>query len=904
MWIERWWYVLRLRVRSVLRREQVDRELDEELSDHIAQTIEEFRAKGLSGRDAETAALRRFGGVTQRREECRDERRLGWLDSLRADLLFALHMAWKTPWMTAVSVIALGTAMAVTIGGFSLSWNYYYAELPFEDGDRIVAVQSVTQPDPALVPVSEALFREWEAQQTSFDVIAAATARSQHVADGAGGVVRYPVATMTSSAFEMARVPPLHGRTLRRSDETPGATPVVVIGHRVWQSLFGGDPEIVGRTVLVDDAAFQVVGIMPDGFRFPVSHDLWVPMTRSPVARPAPPVGVFGRLAEGVSRDQAHAELEVIRGNYVAAHPGDIAVGDRITTVMPYVQITNQPDELVFGAFIFCVLILVVACASVSNLLLVRALARTRELAVRGALGASRRRLIAQLSIEALLLTTAGAVLGIGITRPFFSWFAGFASVEEIPFWFQWGVNRGVVLSAVASAFGAAVMAGVMPAIKATGVATHGVLKDGAGTSGMRFGAVSGVLTVVGLTVSVAFLAAAALAAQSVLVAGEVSRTLPTSEVLVADVLMADDLAASGEWAVPDPWAGADLTGIGVPAGVISPERWPVVQEELRAAVEVLPGVRSALLAIRLPGQAHRQARVELEHAIDGAPAPTGAQVYVSEVSPGLFDLFGATMLVGRTFGPRDTVGSEPVAVVNTSFARRFYGTRNPLGRRFRRVGDVSSSAWIRIVGVSSDLPMNPGTGRTDGYYLPFSQRHSNRFMLALHAPGDPLALAAAVKDTVKRIDPRMAVIGVESHEDLAARPLAGYQLIGLILIALGGTAAFLSVTGVYAVMAFAVTQRTREIGIRRALGANHRGILGVILRRGLVQVGAGILLGAAAGWGLLGLMPSLPTGFASRGGGVLLAAGALMSIAGLTACVVPAFRALAIHPVSALRQD
>ena len=244
------------------------------------------------------------------------------------------------------------------------------------------------------------------------------------------------------------------------------------------------------------------------------------------------------------------------------------------------------------------------------------------------------------------------------------------------------------------------------------------------------------------------------------------------------------------------------------------------------------------------------------------------------------------------------------MAVVNTSFVRRFYGTRNPLGSRFRCNGGSSPSGWIRIVGVSSDLPMNPGAGQTDGYYLPFSQRHANRFTLAVHAPGDPLALAAAVKDTVERIDPRMAVTGVESHEDLAARVRSGFHLIGLIFIALGATAALLSVTGVYAVMAFAVTQRTREIGIRRALGANHRGILGVILRRGLVQVGAGILLGAAAGWGLLGLMQSCPTGVASRGGGVLLAAGALMSSAGLTACVVPAFRALAIHPVSALRQD
>jgi predicted permease len=542
---------------------------------------------------------------------------------------------------------------------------------------------------------------------------------------------------------------------------------------------------------------------------------------------------------------------------------------------------------------------MVVACGSVANLLLARALVRSREIAVRGALGASRRRLITQLSLEALLLTTAGASLAVAISQGTFYWLVGIASVEGIPFWVQWDLNLPSILFAVAVALGATVVAGAIPAFKATGVATHAVLKDGAATaSNVRFGAISGALTVAEVMLSVAFLAAAALAAQSLLLAGELDETLPTREVLVARVAMADD------WAVGDEWAVADPVDITVPADVIPPVQWPLVQEELRTAVAALPGVRSASLVTRLPGQVHRQTGIELEPGVGDAPATAGSQVLVSEVSPEMLEIFGATVLAGRTFGPSDSFGAEPVAVVNASFARRFYGTRSPVDTRFRAVTGNAPSTWMRIIGVTSDLPLNPGVGQTDGYYIPFAQRRANSFTLALRVVGDPLAMTQAVTDAAARVDPRLDVTRFETHETLAARVRTVFQLIGLVFVALGSTAALLSVAGLYAVMAFAVAQRTREIGIRRALGADHRGILGVVLRRGLTQVGAGIVLGSAAGWALLGLMQFFPTGVASRGTGQLVAAAVVMLVAGLIACIVPASRAVAVHPVEALRQS
>ena len=791
--------------------------------------------------------------------------------------------------------------MAVTIGGFSLMWAIYFSDLPFEHGDRIVAVRDIRQPDPRTAQPTLGMYRTWEQLQTSFDRFGAADMRSQEVSDGAGGVVRYPVAVMTASGFDLAGVPPLHGRVLQASDEAPGATPVVVVGYRVWQALFGGDPGLVDKTMNVDGEDLQVVGIMPDGFRFPISEDLWVPLTRVVSGDVEPLVLVFGRLDHGVTIEQAGAQLEVLRQSYAASRPEDLDLRDRLTTVIPYVRILASPGDeaLVIGIGVFFVLVLVVACGSVANLLLARALVRSREIAVRGALGASRRRLVTQLSIEALLLTTAGASFAVAISQFTFGWISGMGSVEGLPFWMHWNLSPPSILFAVAVALGATVIAGAIPAFKATGVTTHAVLKDGAGTaSNVRFGAVSGVLTVVEVTLSVAFLAAAALSAQSLLVAGELDETLPTREVLVASVSMADDWSVGGEWAAPDP------VEFRVPADVIPPAQWPLVQEEFRAAVEALPGVRSAVLATRLPGQVHRTTRVELEQGFGDAPAAAGAQVLVSDVSPEFFEMFDATLLAGRALGPGDTLGAEPVAVVNASFVRRFYGSRSPVDTRFRAVSGDVPSGWIRIVGVTSDLPLNPGAGQTDGYYIPFAQRQANSFTLAVQVTGDPLAMSKAVKDAATRVDPRLDVTRFETHETLAARVRGSFQLIGLVFVALGSTAALLSVAGLYAVMAFAVAQRTREIGIRRALGADHRDILSVVLRRGLTQVGAGILLGTAAGWALLGVMQIFPTGVASRGTGPLVAAGAVMLVAGLIACIVPASRAVAVHPVEALRQS
>jgi predicted permease len=603
---------------------------------------------------------------------------------------------------------------------------------------------------------------------------------------------------------------------------------------------------------------------------------------------------VFGRLAPGSTIEQAEAELDAIRRGYADEHPDDVDVRDRRTTVIPYITSQTEPgtEAMFLGMFVFVLLVLALACASVANLLLVRATSRTEEIAVRAALGAGRRRLVTQLLIEALLLSSAGAVLGVVAAQVGLTWFKGFVEIDRLPFWIELGMSPAAAVFAAIAAFGAAMIAGTVPAIRSTGVDLNGVLKGMQGASSrVRFGSISSALTIAEVTLSIAFLAGAALAAESLLVAGDLDRKLPTKQVLVAEIALVDEV-------------GTDETGKTiVPEGSIPPAQWATVQEAIRVATERLPGARVAVLANSLPGTQHSRSRIELENDAAGNPA-AGVRVPVAAVSPEFFEAFDAVLLAGRSFGPADNSESELVAIVNRTFTRRFFGIQNPLGERFRLAPGDAELDWIRIIGVIDDLRMNPGADNKAGFYVPFAQQNANRFTLAVRLDNDPLAMSAAVKETIKRVDSRIDVAGLQTHEQWIEGYLVSYKTMSLMFTALGGAAFFLALAGLYAVMAFSVVQRTREIGIRLALGADRRRVLGVILRRGLLQIFTGIALGSALGWALLQLMQLVPIDMASGGTGWLVVAAASMLVAGLVASLVPASRALGIHPVEALRHE
>ncbi len=816
------------------------------------------------------------------------------IKGLSADATFAWRMMRKNPWMSAAAILSLGGAMGVTIGSFSLLWDSSYAQLPYVHGERIVRVYDITQTRGGESPPLD-VFRAWEARQTSFDTIAAAYTRRREIADGSGGFVRYPIATITAAGLALPGVPPLAGRALTAADESPGAPPVAVISHRVWQSLFGSDPEVIGQTLTIDRDQHTIVGIMPEGFRFPMSDDVWLPMAETPAGGVEPRwLDVFGRLAAGSSRAQGQAELGAIRSAHAVEHPERPELADRRTSVVPYTTLSADPqaDLIAQGMFLFVILILVVAAGSVANLLFSRALARSGEMAVRAALGAGRGRLIRQMFIEALLLTGGGAIVGVLGAHFGLMWFKAYIPLENLPFWVEFGLNPPAAVFTVAAALLTAAVAGIVPAYKATGGDVNDVLKDGQrGTSGFRFGSLTGALTTVEVALAVAFLAGAGLAARSLMDAAQSSQRLPTRELLVADVSLVEEY-------------NTDATGNDVVAeGSIPPAQWAEMAERVRAAVAGMPGVRAAAVGDTLPSWQHADTRIEIEGPAAGEPA-AGIRVLRAAVSPELFIAFDRAVAAGRTFGPADLPSSEQVAIVNAAFARRFFGDEHPIGRRFRESDDAEPSPWLTIVGIVTNLPMNPSGGGTAGFYRPFAQQGMSNFSLAARVDGPPLALSAAVKEVVARVDPRITVAEFMTHEDRAERMTVAYQMMSLVFTSLGGAALLLAVAGLYSVMSFSVTQRTREIGIRVALGASGSRVLGVVLGRGFRQVAIGIGIGALAGAGLLRVLSFLPIGISPDGPWLLAAAGGTMLLAGLSACLVPVSRALRIQPLEALRHE
>lgn len=816
------------------------------------------------------------------------------MKGLSVDLTFAWRMMRKNPWLSTAAICSLGGAMGVTIGSFSLLWDTSYAQLPFTHSERIVRIYDISQTRNGDAPPLD-VFRAWEERQTSFDTIAAAFTRRREIADGSGGFVRYPIATITAAGLALPGVPPLAGRALTTADQSPGAPPVAVISHRVWQSLFGSDPDVIGQTLTIDRDRHTIVGVMPEGFRFPMSDDVWLPMPERPAGGVEPRwLDVFGRLAAGASPAQGQAELGAIRAAHAVGHPERPELRDRRTYVVPYTTLSADPqaDLIAPGMFLFVILILVVAASSVANLLFSRALARSSEMAVRAAMGAGRGRLIRQIFIEALLLTTGGAVIGIVGAHFGLMWFKTYIPLENLPFWVEFGLNPPAAVFTVAAALLTAAVAGIVPAYKATGGDVNDVLKDGQrSTSGFRFGSLTGALTTVEVALAVAFLTGAGLAARSLSDAVQSSQRLPARELLVADVSLVEEYNTDA--------AGNDV----VAEGSIPPEQWAEMSERVRAAVAGVPGVRAAAISDTLPSWQHSETRIEIDGPATGE-SPTGVRVLRAAVSPELFATFDRDVAAGRAFTTADTPSSEPVAIINAAFARRLFGNEHPVGRRFRESNGAEPTPWFTIVGIVTNLPMNPSGEGTAGFYRPFGQQRLNNFNLVARVDGPPLALSAVVKEVVARVDPRITVAEFMTHEDRAVRATVAYQIMGLVFISLGGAAILLAVAGLYSVMSFAVTQRTREIGIRVALGATGSRVLGAVLGRGFRQIAIGIGIGALAGAGLLQLLSFLPIGISPDGPWLLAAAGGTMLLAGLSACLAPITRALRIQPLEALRHE
>ncbi|HEX3130473.1 MAG TPA: ABC transporter permease [Thermoanaerobaculia bacterium] len=801
------------------------------------------------------------------------------MSTLLQSIRLGVRMLRKYPTSTAIALIALSLGIGLTTAAFSIVYGVFLRGLPFPGADRLMRLESVDVAAGEPLPVSYLDFLEWRRQQTSFEGLAAWYGSSINVSGSGQRPEQYNGALVSDNLFDLVGVRPALGRSFRPGEDGPAAEPVVIIGHSLWRQRFNADPKVIGRTLRVEGNEMTIVGVMPEKFGFPLRQEIWVPfrMDATGMERGMDmPVQVFGRLKEGVSREQALAELRAIAGRIAQAYP---KTNEGISaSVTPYVEgYTEEMRSPLYTMLAAVSGVLLIACANVAMLLLLRATRRSHEVAVRMALGASRSQVRFQFLVEALCLTAAGAVLGLLVAEAGIALYLHF--LEPPSFWMEVRLDPEIFLFVLGLAMVSGLLAGTFPAFQAGRTDANTVLNDPSrGISNRKLGRLSQLLVIAEITLSCGLLVAMGLLTRSVLNLQRVDLGFSTRDVFTARISLSYSR-------YPD---------------TASKSRF---YDELLRRLQALPGVASAGVVSSLPGDMSYPSSFEIE----GAPSEAGAElpkVPVSTISPGFFDTLGVRMLRGRDFGAADREGSMLAAVVSRSFAERYFPGKDPLGRRLRVVKSTSGP-WLTIVGVAPDLAVGQlvSSDRT-ALFVPLGQNPINWVSLVLRTRGAPSEMTETVAKEVAAMDPDMPVFAPDTLEQRVAGQRVQYEVLGTLFTILGFAALFLSMLGLYGVMAFAVARKTPEIGLRMALGAKVGDILRLIFRGGLVQLAIGIVLGLGlAGW-LTRLLSAFLFNVQPWDPAIFVLAGSLVAAIGFVACLLPAKRAAGIDPVLALKNE
>jgi len=893
---------LRSLLRGLLRRDDVEAEIRAEFDHHIALRADDLQRRGLDRAAATRQAHVEFGHRDSHREAVRESRGIRPFDQVRfswLDVKLGLRMLVRHPLLSLAAIFALAVGIPVGIAPAHVA-AALEAPLPGDPGHRIRAIRTW---DPVATGVSATRYEEFEhfsRQLRSFAALAAFRTSSYNVASDDGRAAPVAGAELTSAGFAVLRTSPHLGRTLTAADGALGAPEVVLLGYSLWQSRFGADPNIVGRTIRIGRTVRTVVGVMPDGFRFPVNEQLWLPMAgeATGVLAPQATVQVVGRLADGVSAEQAQAELSAL-GPAPVAEPAEGR--QRL-----------QPEVVPFGLLfmglprggldtlyeyrliqLLMLALLLVACGNVAMLMFARTVTRFREMAIRTALGASRARIVTQVFVETLVLAVVAA--GAGVLA--IDWIirhvnvAALAGQAALPYWLSLGATGTAMVQAVALAAVCATVAGVVPAIRITGRAARQGVR---GRPKARFGGLTSALVVGDIAASVAVVGlAVAMVGQSAdMMEDDQAAGIPAAEFLAVEFRLPEDgrMAAVG------------------PERQRFTDQLATTQRELVAALAMEPGVTGVAIGDALPRLNHRSRPFEVEG--QDRPADAGPRwVSTARVDVGFFSALGRPVIAGRDFTVGDVEDDRTVVIVNTAFAEREFPGQDPLGRRIAfPTPDDGAPVWREIVGVVPHLGVNminPAVGHA--VYLPAPEGQVNPMQVAIHAGPNPERLVPLLPALVASVDPSL-VMGtpvvlseVRQGDGYLVMAIAGGFLVLVgVLVALAGS-------GLYAMLSLAVSERTREIGIRSALGAPGPALVMTILRRSLVQIVVGALIGLPFAARFVFELGDRPGGGTTAAMSVLSAlglAGVIVLAVGLVSCLVPTRRVLAIGPGEAMRAD
>jgi len=829
---------------------------------------------------------------------------------MRHDLRFAIRMIRTHAWFSAAIVATLALGIGINTTVFILVNAVLFKPVPIPGGDRLVTVmgQSWTNPGNQF-PVSFPDFVELKNGNSAFETLEAAEGAAAILSENGNPPARYRMSFISAGLFPMVKTAPILGRAFSESDAKAGAERVALIAHRVWQSRYSGATDLPGRTVRINGIPATIIGVMPEGFLFPNGHEVWMPLIPDAARekRSNRSLRLFGMLKSsgpGASVSGASADLAVIARRLSTAYPDTNK--DAGIAVQTFHQAFNGGNIrtvflLMLGAVGF---VLLIACANVANMMLSRALARRRENSVRSALGASRWQLVRQLLVESVLLSLTGGILGLGLSS-FAVHYFDLATLSERPYWIAFDMDYVAYLYFAAISVLSGVFFGVLPALRASRVDLASELKEGtrnmiaAAGGGRGGGRVTGTLVVLQFALTVVLLCAAGLMIRSFFKAQTINPFVPESEISIARVTLPDSQDT--------PYAG-------------KPERIRFF-EDLERRLAAIPGVSQAAIAESLPGGGSGHDPVEIEGqpstaSANGSAANSTIRASTLVISPNYLSLIGASMQEGRGFTAQDGDPGRESAIATRQFVNRFFPNQQAIGKRFRMVVNGKPGPWNEIVGITSDIMQNPQ--RTEGedhplVYFPYRQFGWRGMALLVRASNatSPAAaasvaanLATPVKAVVQQMDQDLPVFDSSLLKTALERQRWHLGVFGSLFLSFAIIGLLIASVGIYAVGAQAAASRTREIGIRMALGAGTRDILATMLSRGLTYLGVGLTLGLGGALGVTGLMKGLLMQVSPHDPLVIGTVVAVLAGLGFFACWLPAHRAASLHPVEALRDE
>jgi predicted permease len=871
------------RVRSLFRRDAVETEMDEELRFHFEQQVEKYVQSGLTPPEARRRARLEFGGLDQVKEECREARGVNFIETLFQDVRYALRILKKSPGFTAVAVLTLALGIGANSAIFSVVNAMLLRPLPFPQPDRLVRLWE-TYPSQGYHRnvVNPSNFLDWRENARSFEDMAAVMETEVNIV-GAGDPVALPGLSVSAPYFSILGVPPYLGRTFEAEDEAPGHDRNTVLSYGLWQERFGGDPNVLGKTVTVNSVPRVIIGVMPPGFKLPRTRaQIWTPLgiTRSKDWERGRYLTVLARLKPGVSLPQAQQDMEAAARVTIAMRPDfnrnwSAEVAPLLQDVTTDVR---RPLLVLLAAVGF---LLLIACANVANLLLMRSTGRWREVAVRHALGATRGRLVQQFLVEGLVLALAGLAAGMAFAR-----FSLQGLLAIIPQSSPLPRSEPVTIDARVFAFALLVslvtvaLFALLPALRLSRVDAQTGLKQGTlQSTGSSNRLLRQALVVVEISLAILLSIGAGLLLRSFQRLTSVDPGFDPEHVVTMRIF--------------------------VPSGKYSTtEKRSRHIDSLLAQLRMMPGVEAAGSVHFLPLRGQISASCFAPGTSTEEPVPAKSQsAQFLIINPGYLQAMGTRLVAGRDFGEQDHFGSPSVMMVNQSFVRHYMEGQDPIGRPFSVCWDIPNPA--RIIGVVADARQQ-GLDEAPVPTIFLSNSQASMFFatLVVRARGDARQIMRSAEKAVHRVDPEQAISGIETMDSVLSNSVSRPRFQMQLLLIFAGLALGLASIGVYGVISYSVRQRTQELGIRVALGAGRFQIATLVMKEALLLSAAGLLVALVATPTLTRLMQSLLFEVNPTDPLTLLSVSALMMVISASASWMPVRRACRLDPTEALRYE